>query len=117
MVASRGKTERFRFTMKPIRCEGCGRAIELETAADREGYLWTGRCRACRAGQRADFIGMIENLLGVAHERMQRACPWTNPDECATARERAVAGISDEIPTCAVHGARLREEATDADKS
>ena len=114
MVASRGKTERFRFTMKPIRCEGCGRAIELETAADREGYLWTGRCRACRAGQRADFIGMIENLLGVGPKR---ACPWTNPDECATARERAVAGISDEIPTCAVHGARLREEATDADKS
>ena len=64
MVASRGKTERFRFTMKPIRCEGCGRAIELETAADREGYLWTGRCRACRVGRRADLIGLIENVLG-----------------------------------------------------
>ena len=48
----------------PIRCERCWRLIELETAIDGEGYLWTGRCRTCRAGRRADFIGFVENLLG-----------------------------------------------------
>ena len=49
----------------PIRCEKCGLPIERETREDTEGYLWTGRCRACRAGRRADFIGFVENLLGV----------------------------------------------------
>jgi hypothetical protein len=54
MVASRG-----------IPCERCGRLIEFETAGDGEGYLCTGRCRACRVGRRADLIGLIENLLGM----------------------------------------------------
>lgn len=31
-------------------------------------------------------------------------CPWTSPDECAMAREREVAGVSDSIPACPVHG-------------
>jgi len=45
-----------------------------------------------------------EDGAAVVQELSQRACPWTDPDECAAARERAVAGISEEIPTCAVHG-------------
>jgi hypothetical protein len=32
------------------------------------------------------------------------AYPWTSADECAMTRERSVAGISDEIPPCDVHG-------------
>ena len=51
----------------PIRCEQCGRPIERETSEDTEGYLWTGRCRACRVGQRADFIGFVETMLGITH--------------------------------------------------
>ena len=31
-------------------------------------------------------------------------CPWTSADECAMARERSVAGISDDIPPCDGHG-------------
>ena len=31
-------------------------------------------------------------------------CPWTSADECAMARERSVAGISNDIPSCDVHG-------------
>jgi len=31
-------------------------------------------------------------------------CSWTAADECAMARERSVAGISDDIPACEVHG-------------
>lgn len=30
-------------------------------------------------------------------------CPWTSASECAMARERSVAGVSDTIPSCAVH--------------
>lgn len=30
-------------------------------------------------------------------------CPWTDPDECATARERDVAGVSNDTPGCATH--------------
>lgn len=59
-TASRGK-----ITNGPIRCEKCGLPVERETKEDTEGYLWTGRCRTCRAGRRADFIGMIENVLGI----------------------------------------------------
>ena len=32
-------------------------------------------------------------------------CPWENADECSMARERSVAGVSDVIPDCPVHGA------------
>lgn len=32
-------------------------------------------------------------------------CPWTSADECAMARERSVAGKSNDIPACPVHGA------------
>lgn len=31
-------------------------------------------------------------------------CPWLDADECALARERSVAGISNDIPACPVHG-------------
>jgi hypothetical protein len=31
-------------------------------------------------------------------------CPYVTADECATARERDVAGISDRIEPCPVHG-------------
>ena len=51
----------------PIRCEKCGLPIERETAKDTEGYLWTGRCRVCRAGRRADFIGFVEENLRLTH--------------------------------------------------
>ncbi|MEX1171683.1 MAG: hypothetical protein WEG56_03615 [Chloroflexota bacterium] len=35
------------------------------------------------------------------------ACPFggTTPDECSTIRERSVAGVSDSVPDCPVHGA------------
>lgn len=32
-------------------------------------------------------------------------CDETSADECAMVRERSVAGLADEIPACAVHGA------------
>jgi hypothetical protein len=34
----------------------------------------------------------------------QPACRWSDSDECATARERSVAGISNLIPACPIHG-------------
>lgn len=46
-----------------IPCERCGRPVEMEEREDRDGYLCTGRCRACRVGAPA-WVGMIENLLG-----------------------------------------------------
>ena len=35
------------------------------------------------------------------------ACPFdgTTPDECSTIRERSVAGISNSVPDCPIHGA------------
>ena len=44
-----------------------------------------------------------EDGAAVVQELSQRACPWTDPDECAVARERAVAGITDLILPCEVH--------------
>lgn len=37
-------------------------------------------------------------------EDRQPPCPWSDADECAMARERSVAGISNVIPACPVHG-------------
>lgn len=31
-------------------------------------------------------------------------CPWTDADECSTARERSVAGTANPIPDCPIHG-------------
>ena len=33
------------------------------------------------------------------------ACPYTDADECAASRERSVAGVSNDIPACPIHGA------------
>lgn len=33
-----------------------------------------------------------------------QGCEWSDRDECSTARERTVAGLSDTIPACPVHG-------------
>lgn len=49
-----------------FRCERCGVRVEQETRADLDGYLWTGSCRACRAGTKLGLIGLIENLVGGA---------------------------------------------------
>ena len=50
--------------MTTIRCEKCGGPINVADGADREGYMLTGRCRACRRGLSPGVVGMIENLLG-----------------------------------------------------
>lgn len=31
-------------------------------------------------------------------------CPWSDAQECQVARERSVAGISNDIPACPLHG-------------
>ena len=51
--------------MTAIRCERCGAPVELAEGADREGYMLTGRCRACRRGLSPGMVGLIENLLGL----------------------------------------------------
>jgi hypothetical protein len=43
-------------------------------------------------------------VAGMSEEIATASCSWTSADECAMARERSVAGISDEIPPCDVHG-------------
>jgi hypothetical protein len=37
-------------------------------------------------------------------DNAEPTCPWLDADECAMVRERSVAGISDVIPACPVHG-------------
>ena len=49
--------------------------------------------------------------LEVVQELSRPSCPWTDGDECAAARERSVAGISDEIPPCVVHGGHVHDYA------
>jgi hypothetical protein len=45
-------------------------------------------------------------------------CPYggTTADECSTIRERSVAGISDSVPACPVHGAFSESEPVEAPK-
>ncbi len=47
-----------------FRCEQCGGRVEQETRSDLDGYLWTGRCRACRVGLAPGLVGMIERVVG-----------------------------------------------------
>ncbi len=41
-----------------------------------------------------------------AAEASEGSCPFggTTPDECSTIRERSVAGLSNDVPPCPVHG-------------
>ena len=74
--------------------EDIARAIEgsnLLTAGEKETLMLLAL-----AGER--------RALEVVEELSRPSCPWTDSEECATARERSVAGISDKIPTCAMHG-------------
>lgn len=73
----------------PNTCDWCGDAGELQRAPDGGEERLCGRCAAT----------------------FPVACPWTDPDECAMAHERSVAGVADVIPSCAVHG-RTESEAT-----
>lgn len=57
----------------------------------------------------ASLVGFAERLADeVAYERVygpKPACSFQDAGECATARERSVAGASNDIPACPVHGA------------
>jgi len=56
---------------------------------------WT--CEFCGA---VNFDGSTE-----CGDCGEARCPATTPAECAMMRERAVAGLSNDIPSCPVHGA------------
>ena len=45
-------------------------------------------------------------LARKAAEADEVGCPFegTTPDECSTIRERSVAGISNDVPDCPIHG-------------
>lgn len=47
-------------------------------------------------------VNELFDRADAAWERQK--CDATDADECATARERSVAGVSDTIPSCPVHG-------------
>jgi hypothetical protein len=53
--------------------------------------------------------GLAVRRGAVEQDTCQRGCPWTSADECATARERSVAGTSDPIPSCPIHGEQARQ--------
>lgn len=76
------------------RCDGWGRTL------GQMGRLCWFRCVDCGM----DFS---LTLTEAAWENTPDAveCAWTSADECAMAAERSVAGISDVMPTCSVHGA------------
>lgn len=57
-------------------------------------YWWVGAS--------TDSLEYVNHEMRV-HLDKER-CPWSDPDECSTARERSVAGTSRPIPACAVHG-------------
>lgn len=62
-------------------------------------------CEAC--GDRIESVP-----LTAYGEREAATCSATDADECSMARERSVAGISDTIPDCAVHGTYRGKEVT-----
>lgn len=51
--------------------------------------------------------GYIVDIIPCDESRPEclTVCPFVTADECATARERSVAGASDTIPSCSVHSA------------
>lgn len=50
------------------------------------------------------FVDALEYIWnGIRVQLDKEACPWSDPDECSTARERSVAGTSRPIPACPVH--------------
>jgi hypothetical protein len=69
-------------------CHDCGHSLDRhDLPGDTDGM---GSCRDCEAVARI----------------CDTRCPWDgiDRDECAMARERSVAGVSDDIPACRVHG-------------
>jgi len=60
-----------------------------------EGFNVAGRWVDCDRPM-PHFHGILADMLG--------DCEWSSASECAMARERSVAGVSDAIPACPVHG-------------
>ena len=44
----------------------------------------------------------------MSEEVATTTCPWISADECAMIRERSVAGISNDIPSCVMSTVPIR---------
>lgn len=53
---------------------------------------------------RSRYAGQDLPAAAGAELDRRRGCPWTTWAECRMVRERSVAGTSNEVPECAVHG-------------
>ena len=66
-----------------------------------------GLGRMCKAHWNAYTAGLARDAkTRRAAETLEVGCPFggTTPDECAAIRERSVDGVSDDVPSCPVHG-------------
>ncbi len=75
------------FPVQPSQKDGLGRMCKTHWNAYTAGLA---REAKVRKAAEADGVG----------------CPFggTTPDECSTIRERSVAGVSNDVPSCPVHG-------------
>lgn len=78
-----------------------------EDARDSEGNPvgavapWDDVCEDCEDGRPETFCRLVCGTCGGV---ISEHCHWTDRDECATARERSVAGTDRPIPACPEHG-------------
>ncbi len=66
-----------------------------------------GLGRMCKTHWSQYTSALRKAALARKAEAAAEACPFggTTADECAMIRERSVAGVSDSVPDCPVHGA------------
>ena len=71
-----------------------------------------GLGRLCKTNWNQYTTALRKAALERKAAEVPEACPFggTTPDECSTIRERSVAGISNSVPDCPVHGAFLEPE-------
>jgi hypothetical protein len=74
-----------------------------------------GLGRMCKTHWNAYTNALRKAALARKAAEAAEACPYggTTADECSMIRERSVAGISDTVPACPVHGA-FRDTAEEA---
>jgi hypothetical protein len=83
--------------------------VGLVVSAERDGWvrdhvasLWG--IEANYPGTRNEYLGEVAaELIEEAAAELSEACSHHDADECAMARERSVAGVSDTVPECLVH--------------
>jgi hypothetical protein len=66
-----------------------------------------GLGRMCRPHWNQYTAGLARDRKArIATEAVGVGCPFggTTPDECSTIRERSVAGVSNDVPDCPIHG-------------